>query len=171
MSLEATVPMAKTNASIVASNGNSLRATPAGELPIPLHESITVELDTGRVVEMVVGELSMLYEAGEIPDELTGIAARELFPPAKEDEREREKRYRERLRLAKWVVGRVLRNPLVVENPQAANEIAITHLYHDEIWDIYSLANSPARAMDSFRRQQARHVGVVSEVQDAFATA
>lgn len=161
----------RSNAEIVASNGNVRRVTQPGELPIPLHESITIELDTGRVVEMVVGELSMLYEVGEIPDDLTGIAARELFPPAKEEDREREKRYRERLRLAKWVVARVLRNPVVVDNPQAANEIAISHLYHDEIWDIYSLANSPARAMDNFRRQQARHVGAVSEMQDALAIA
>lgn len=161
----------RTNTAIIASNGETLRPTPAGELPIPLHDSFTVELDTGRVVEMVVGELSMLYEAGEIPDELTKVAVRTLFPPATPDEREREQRYYERLRLAKWVVERVLVHPRVVDAPQGEGEIAISHLYHDEIWQIYELANSPARAMSNFRRQQARHVGTVSRQQDVEAAA
>lgn len=157
------------NASLVASNGVLLKPTPAGGLPIPLRDSITVELETGRVVEMVVGELSMLYEMGEVPDDLSSIAARELYPPASENPQERIKRNRERLRIAKWLVARVLRNPVVVEKPEAAHEIAIDHLYHDEIWEIWTLANSPARAMDNFRRQQARHVGAVSGLQDVGA--
>lgn len=135
---------------VAASNG----AEPE-HFPVPLTEAFTVELDTGRVVEMVIAELSMLYEAGEIPDELTPIAARQLFPPAAPNEREQQQRYRERLRLAKWVVSRVLRTPIPVEQ-----------LYHDEIWQIYGLANDPARALDNFRRQQARHVAALPEVQD-----
>lgn len=156
-----------TNSNLVATNGNTLRVTPAGDLPIPLHDSITVELDTGRVVEMVVGELSMLYELGEIPDDLTPIAARELLaPPKDEPPAAREKRYFERLKLARWVAGRVLTQPRVVEKPKGNAEIAITGLYHDEIWQIYGLANSPASALDNFRRQQARHVATLPGQQD-----
>lgn len=141
----------RTNANIIAANGEALRPSPVDVLPIPLEGSITVELDTGRVVEMVVGELSMLYELGEIPDELTEIAARELFPPDKSSDRNPPQRYAERMRLVRWVVERVL-----------VTKIPVNHLYHDELWEIWGLANSPARAMDNFRRQQARHVGSVS---------
>jgi hypothetical protein len=127
----------------------------AGEtLPRPLQDAIGIELDTGRTVSLVIAELSMLYELGEIPDELTPLAARELFAPAKDDERERGQRYLERLRLARWVVGKVLRTP----------GLGVEELYHDEIWEIYSLANSPARALETFRRQQARRVDSVSKV-------
>ena len=161
----------RSNATLVASNGDILRPTPADALPIPLRDPVTVELATGRVVEMVVGELEMLYELGEIPDDLTRVAVRELFPPANPDERERGERLRERLRLIKWVVRRVLVHPRVVDEPQGPDEIAIDYLYNDEVWEIYRLANSPARALASFRRQQARRVGPVSRQQDVGATA
>lgn len=139
--------MAKSNARKVAASE---------KLPIPLQEPITVELDTGREVEMVIGELSMLYELGEIPDELTEIAARELFAPRADDDAGAAKRYAERMRLVRWVVQRVL-----------VNDIPVEHLYHDEIWELYGLTNNPARALSNFRRQQARHVGTVSTLQDS----
>lgn len=144
-------------AAILAVNGNGATAiiSSPDDFPVPLEGIITVELDTGRVVEMMIGELSMLYEMGEIPSELTAIAAKSLFPPAKENDAEREKRYWERWRLAKWLVGRVL-----------VTKIDVNRLYHDEIWQIYNMANSPARAMENFRRQQAGHVGSVSSLQD-----
>jgi hypothetical protein len=156
---------------ILTSNGNLPSVSPVTDFPAPLEETLVVKLDTGRVVKMVVAELSMLYEAGEIPDELTPIASRALFPAGKEDEREREHSYRERLRLAKWVAGRVLRNPVVVDNPKGGNEITIGRLYHDEIWQIYGLANSPVEALRNFRRQQASHVGAAPEVQAVQPTA
>lgn len=153
--------------SAVAPNGDALKVSPVDDFPVPLSGSIIVELDTGRVVELVIAELSMLYELGEIPDELTTIAAKTLFAPAQDkDEREREKNYMARLRLAKWVAARSLVNPRVVEKPTKTNEITINHLYHDEIWQIYNFALSPAFALDNFRLQQARHVAVVSGLQD-----
>lgn len=146
--------MAKTNAQVIASNGVLLKPTPAGEIPLPLTETFTVELDTGRVVEMVVAELEMLQEREEIPNELTSIAARELYQPLANDG-ERAKRGRERYKLACWLAGHVLRGPT-----------KFSELYSSEIWQIYNLANDPARAVDNFRRQQARDVGTVSAVQD-----
>lgn len=143
----------------MAVNGNQtgLLASFLEEYPVPLEGTITVQLDTGRVVEMVIGELSMLYEMGEIPNELTAIAAKTLFPPAQEKEKdgEREKRYWERFKVAKWLVGRVL-----------VTNIDINRLYHDEIWQIYNMANSPALAMENFRRQQAQHVGDISGLEN-----
>lgn len=143
--------MAKT----LSRNGDRPRVSSIDEFPAPLEEVITVELDTGRVVDMVIAELYMLYEAGDIPDELTPVAVRALFPAGKENEAERERDYRERVRLARWVAGKVLRCDVPVER-----------LYLDEIWQIYELANKPAMAVRNFRRQQARHVATVSEVQD-----
>lgn len=144
----------------ISTNGNKPQASPVEAFPAPLEEVITVELDTGRVVDMVIAELSMLYEAGDIPDELTPIAARALFPADPGSEQERERSYKERLRLAKWVAGKVLRCDVPVER-----------LYHDEVWHIYALANSPAEALRNFRRQQARHVDTAQQVQDVRATA
>jgi hypothetical protein len=138
-------------------------ALPQEHFPIPGEEPITVELDTGRKVEMVIAELEMLYEAGDIPDELTAIAARQLFPPANENQSGREKRYWEQFKLAKHVVTKVLRNPIVVATPMKAGEIAINHLYRDEIWQIYRLANDPALALENFRRQQTGDVVAAQE--------
>lgn len=64
-------------AKILSVNGNNV----PDDFPVPLEGTITVKLETGRVVEMVIGELSMLYEMGEIPNDLTAIAVRTLFPP------------------------------------------------------------------------------------------
>lgn len=154
--------MATQKAKIVGMNGNGVHAAVSdpANFPIPLEGVITVELTTGRVVQMVIGELEMLYERGEIPNELTRIAARELMTPPPTSEAEREKRYMERLRLVRWVAGRVL----------VAPQMDVAHLYHDEIWQIYDMANSPALALDNFRRQQARHVGVVPGQQDVEPT-
>lgn len=144
--------------SMIATNGNGYKPqiSPQDEFPQPLEESIFVELSTGRVVEMVIGELSMFYELGEIPDELKGIAAKILFSAGKDDLKEVEKRYFERLKLARWTVGKVLRN----------SQVASERFFHDEIWEIYNLANDPARALENFRFFQAKHVESVSQVQD-----
>jgi hypothetical protein len=146
---------------MVTTNGNGYKpqVSAADALPVPLEESIFVELSTGRIVEMVIGELSMFYELGRIPDELKSIAAKILFSAGKDDLKEVEKRYFERLKVAKWTVMEVLRN----------NTVPLTRFYHDEIWEIYSYANDPASAMASFRRLQAKHVGVVSGLQDVGA--
>lgn len=146
------------NEAIVASNGNGFKPqiSSEDEFPAPLEETIFVELSTGRVVEMVIGELSMFYELGEIPDELKSIAAKILFTAGKDDIKEIEKRYFERLKLAKWTLGKVLRN----------NQVPIERFYHDEIWEIYNYANDPARAMENFRLFKTRHVGSVHELQD-----
>ena len=146
-----------------STNGNGIgpHISDPNDFPIPLEGIITVELTTGRVVEMVIGELEMLYELGEIPNELTRIAARELTVPTPTNDSEREKRFADRLKLVKWVVGRVLVSP----------KIDTARLYNDEVWQIYNMANSPALALDNFRRQQARHVGVVRPVQDVGTSA
>lgn len=151
------------NDSIVATNGNGSKPqlSASDEFPMPLEESIFVQLNTGRVVEMVIGELSMFFEFGQIPDELKGIAAKVLFTTAKDNPAEIEKRYFERLKLARWTAGKVLRN----------NVVPVERLYHDEIWEIYNLANDPALAMATFRLYQERHVGPVPELQDVGADA
>jgi hypothetical protein len=152
--------MAAQKAKIISAASNGYDApvpvSDPDDFPLPIDGEITVELSTGRVIRMVIGELEMFYAAGEIPDELTRIAARELTVPEPDDDKERERRYRERLRLRDWLVGRVL----------VAPKLDVDALYQNERWQIYNMANSPALALENFRRQQARHVGVVSAVQD-----
>jgi hypothetical protein len=150
--------MAKRLHEAVVSNGNGYKpqVSPMDALPVPLEESIFVELSTGRIVEMVIGELSMFYELGRIPDELKRVAAKILFSAGKDDLKEVEKRYFERLELAKWTVSAVLVN----------NSTPLSRFYHDEIWEIYNLANDPARAMENFRFFKAKHVGAISGQQD-----
>ena len=144
-----------------STNGSGPHISSPDDFPLPLSGVITVELTTGRVVQMVIGELEMLYELGEIPNELTRIAARELTVPSPANDSEREKRFADRARLVKWVVERVLVSP----------KMEVAHLYRDEVWQIYNMANSPALALDNFRRQQARHVGVVRPMQDVGTSA
>lgn len=149
-------------------NNSALQPTPNDPdfFPIPGEEVITVRLDTGRVVQMVIAELEMLYEAGDIPDQLTPIAARQLFPPPKEENVDREKRYFEQFGLAKHIVQKVLRSPIVVATPMKPGEITIKQLYRDEIWQIYRLTNDPAAALENFRRQQGHDVETVSGLQN-----
>ena len=142
-------------------NGSKPQISPMDAFPAPLEETIFVELNTGRVVEMVIGELSMFYELGRIPDELKGIASKILFTQAKDNPKEIEKRYFERLELARWTASEVLRN----------NTTPMTRFYHDEIWEIYNLANDPARAMEKFRQYQRRDVGDISESGDLWQDA
>lgn len=148
------------NAKIIATNG-AVPAIPVStpdEYPVPLEGVITVKLETGRVVQMVIGELSMLYEMGEIPNELIPIAARSLFEPSKENDPEYEKRYWERWKLVKWLAGRVLKT-----------QIDPKRLFDEEVWQIYNLANNPGLAVRNFRRQQAGNVESVYELQDVGA--
>lgn len=147
----------------LGANGNGFKPqiSSMDDFPVPLEESVFVELSTGRVVEMVIGELSMFYEVGRIPDELKGIAAKILFTTAKDNPKEIEKRYFERLELAKWTVSEVLVN----------NTTPVNRFYHDEIWEIYNLANDPARAMENFRLYQRRHVGHLSDSGDILEAA
>lgn len=159
--------MSKSNSTIVANNGETLRPTPASEMPVPLEGVITVQLETGRVVEMVIGELSMFYELGEIPDELTHLVARELIEGATETLQERMKRRSERFQIAKWLAGEVLRR---AATRQGKPDPALK-LYHEEIWEIYNLANSPKDALDNFRRQQAQRVVDLHGQQGMAATA
>lgn len=140
-------------------------------MPIPGVDALAITLDTGRKIEMVVAELEMLYEAGDIPDELTAIAARQLFPPAKQDDKDREKRYFGQYRLAKYVVTKVLRKPIIVATPMRPGEISINYLYRDEIWQIYRLANAPAEALENFRRQQEGDVAAAQEGEGVRPTA
>ena len=144
--------------------GPSTNGAVPEHFPLPLQEPFEVELETGRVVQMVIGELSMLLEAGDIPNDLLPIAVAQIYPPDKFDERAWAQQGKERLRLAKWLVGKVLRTPIGSSGPSAA--LTVDQLYHEEIWEIYGMANRPARALDNFRRQQARHVAVVSAMQD-----
>lgn len=141
---------------ILAVNGQHAPSADPNHLPMPLEGEITVRLSTGRVVDMVIGELTMFYELGEIPDELTPVAAKILFATGKDDPREVEKRYFERLKLARWTVGKVVHG----------NTTPVERLYHSEIWEIYDLANAPALALDNFRRYQEERMGTVSAVQD-----
>lgn len=136
-------------------------------IPIPMTDAIPVTLDTGREVEIVLGDLAMLYEIGEIPDDLTPIAQRMLFAAPPKNDAGAEKRYTERFKLVKWlVVNKFLKKPVVVETPKRPGEIAANHLYRDEIWQIYNLANDPALALSTFRRQQGIDVAAVSGLQD-----
>lgn len=155
----------------MSKQNGKLNVQPEDHFPIPGEEAISVTLDTGRKIEMVVAELEMLYEAGDIPDELTAIAMRQLFPPAKQDDQGREKRYFEQFRLAKHVVTKVLRKPIIVATPMKAGEISINHLFRDEIWQIYRLANNPAEALENFRRQQEGDVAAAQESEGVRPTA
>lgn len=155
------ISSANTNAYRRGGSGALPQVSDPADFPVPLQGEITVELSSGRVVTMVIAELEMLYEMGEIPNDLARIAARELVVPVSSNESEREKRFMERLRLVKWVAGRVLVEP----------KIEIDRLYRTELWEIYEMANSPARALENFRVQQARHVGAVSGLQDVGAEA
>lgn len=149
--------------SIVTTNGNGYKpqVSPMDDFPAPLEETIFVELSTGRVVEMVIGELSMFLRLGKIPDELKGLAQKILFTPQKDNPVEVEKRYFQRFELAKWTASEVLRN----------NVVPVDRFYDTEIWDIYNFANDPASAFENFRFFKARHVGVVSEGGDVLEVA
>ena len=116
-----------------------------------------VSLTTGRVVEMVLGEVEMFLERGEIPNELIGIATRQLLPiPAKETDEQAAKRIMERLQFAEWTAT------MVVKRGGPTERFA-----KGEIWEVYNLANNPAMLLANFRHQQAVHVDLLAQQQDA----
>jgi hypothetical protein len=143
------------------SNSDMPRISNPADFPSP-GEPITVELSTGRVIEMVIGELEMFYERGDVPDDLTAIAARSLVyvEEAEEPIKVRAQRGIDAYRLAVWLATQVVKRGGPVGN-----------FYRSEIWDVWKLANTPALALANFRRQQARHVEIASSLRDVPADA
>ena len=137
------------------SNGVLPHISSPDDFPLPT-EPIVVRLTTGRVLEIVIGEIELFYERGEIPDDLTAIAARELIgPDANETPKQAADRVIKRLTLARWLAGEVIRKG----GPASA-------LFVNEIWEVWNLSNSPALALANFRRQQAEHVSALAEMHE-----
>ncbi len=147
--------MAKPEIIKPGNNGDLPHISNPSEYPSP-DEPIIVRLTTGRIIEMVIGEVETFLERGEIPNELIGIAARELLPPPKDETEEHAaKRIADRYRLAKWTTRTVVRRGGPTER-----------FFAGENWEVYNLANSPAMALANFRLQQAIHVDMLAQQQD-----
>lgn len=114
-----------------------------------------VRLTTGRVIEMVLGEIEMFLQHGEIPNELIGIATRQLLPsPDKETDEQAAKRIMERLQMAEWTAAQVVKRGGPIERFAKA-----------EIWEVYNLANNPAMLLANFRLQQRINVDLLAQQQ------
>lgn len=112
-------------------------------------DGVEFELSTGRMISMRLIELTRFVENGEVPDSLTPLVHQELYGDDNDTVslQERNQRYMNTLKVARWVADNVLKEP-------------IDNLFNSELLEIYGLANNPAKALTRFRLQQARSLEV-----------
>lgn len=118
-----------------------------------VEEGLPIEISTGRKIEMRLVELTRFVENGEIPNPLIPLVHEELYgdDAPTTSLAERNKRYMNTLKVARWVAENVLKNRPDPKKPLAG-------LFNAEILEIYGLANNPAKALARFRLQQAANV-------------
>lgn len=128
-----------------------LQVTPAREFRRPRVEGTLKRLGSGRVIRWKPIELHRLYLAGDIPDLLKPLVASRIWGEKDED---RDASFRKYWTVKLFVVSVAVIEPKVVEDPSAADEIAVTDFFDDEIDEIYEMATEPAKELHPFRPQQ-----------------
>lgn len=122
---------------------------------------------SGYVVELAHIQLDQLILAGKIPDHLSPVAADMIWVNLGQgkaiSEVQAEKKFYE---LVDFVVGLVLTNPRIVENPTEDDEIAIGDIdFADKIF-IYNIATQPLEVLHRFRAGQGPNVEPVQQGED-----
>lgn len=151
---------------------DQLVPTTAAEYRKVMRDGVELRLATGRPVRMRLVELSRLYTGGKIPSHLTNYVAGLLwYEPGSKSKSTSDENIRYNAEVMRLVAKAALVDPEIVDNPKTDSEISFDDLFDEELSEIYRLANSPAKALESFRRQQAEPMAAVSDLQDAGAEA
>lgn len=151
-------------------NGADLPVTPAAEFRRvrTQGEKITIP-STGRIVRMRTVKPAYLLRLGKIPDPLAELVIRLLYGQLTNEQyqaffdlQERKEHAVDLAESLRVVCTAALIDPVIVDEPQAGNEIHIDDLEDGEQRYIFDLALLEATALSRFRQQQAANVDVVS---------
>lgn len=163
----------------MASLNGALTVTPAATLRRAREEGVPQLLLSGIVVRMRSVTPDMLLKTGRIPDVLTPLVMKMLFPPKEEDnyrfpdevdnfvftQRDEQAETLEMIRSVDYVVKAALVYPRVVDKPTQEDEIAVEDLeLRDRFW-IFRLALMPAEVLSTFRLQPQGDVEAVADEQ------
>lgn len=129
-------------------------------------EGFVVDLSTGCTVKVRPVAIDRLILAGQIPDYLTALAAKQLWGKITREELtdlELAKQYAD---LVNLIVPLAVASPRIVENPQADDEISIDDLDFRERTTIYTLAVGPVELLRRFRDRQTPNVAALLDNED-----
>lgn len=122
------------------------------------NDGLEITLETGREVTMVLIEMTRFMERGEIPNELRAIAARTFYLEERKTPEEKMKDFLDRVRFGKWMTRQVVKSPANTDD-----------FFDDEYLEVARLANNPAMALETFRKQQAKRLGLGDGVREVGA--
>lgn len=122
---------------------NDIQPTPATEFRRANTEGVVRTLSSGRVVRQRPITLMRLVKAGKVPDSLTPYVMSLVWSSEKEETRDDKTQMVEWLDYLDLIAKASLVDPVVVESPQAANEIAPDDLTYDELVQIHAWARTP----------------------------
>lgn len=125
----------------------------------PREEGYVVRLPSGNMARLRPVALDMLIVGGKLPDLLTPIAAKSLWTETDTatlgDQVELAKGYAE---LVNLIVPNAMMDPVIVEKPEADNEITLDDLEFSDKVAIFQLASGGTTLLKNFREQQAPNV-------------
>ena len=155
--------MAKAKEKQPSPNGQ-LQPTPASEWRKPREEGHPYRLPSGRVAMLAPVSIMSLMRAGKIPDPLTPFAASLLYEEKDIEELAKEPEMaKASFTIAEAICMAAFRDPIVVEEPQAENEISLDDLDDmDKAW-VMQVMIQPLETLRKFRRQQARSVEAIPD--------
>lgn len=129
--------------------------TQASEWRRPRQEGYVITLPSGFKARLRPVALDMLILSGKLPDLLTPIAAKSLWTEtdtaAIGDQAELAKGFAELINI---VVPAAMMYPLVVDDPQAENEIGLEDIDFSDKTAIFQLVTQPAEVLRRFCDQQ-----------------
>lgn len=147
------------------SQNGQLQPTPAAEWRRPRQEGDPYRLPSGRVALLAPVSIMSLMRQGSIPDLLTPFAASLIFEEKEVEELSGEEAAAA-AELAEIVCRAAFRQPVIVDEPQAENEISLDDLDDTEKAWVMQVMIQPLGVLRKFREKQAADVATVPDGAD-----
>jgi hypothetical protein len=109
---------------------------------------------TGRVVRQRPVNLLRMLKLGKIPDHLTAYVMSLVWSDKTEKERSELEQAVEWLDYLDMVARETLMDPVIVDDPQADNQIANDDLVYPELLELHNWAREPFEAVRPFPGEQ-----------------
>lgn len=134
---------------------DTLTPTTAAEFRRVSTEGEVRTLSSGRVIRQRFVTLMRLVKAGKVPDHLTPYVMSLVWKGDEEDKRDDKTQMVEWLDYLDLIAKASVFEPVITDDPQAANEIAPDDLTYDELIEIHAWARTPDfKAVKTFPVEQ-----------------
>jgi hypothetical protein len=124
-----------------------------------------------RVVRQRPVNLLRMLKLGKIPDELTAYVMSLVWSDKAEQERSELEKAVEWLGYLEMIAKETLLDPVIVDDPQADNEIAVEWLTYPELLELHNWAREPFDMVRPFRVEQNGNVEIRPESSESIEAA